>query len=544
MAAKAVAARAKAMGDERLMGDIIAENGDRQGAESPDWPSVPPRSAPEGWGREKRDSPSSLDVYSRGMRMGFLLAILAYAAVLWAVAAFGLRRKPEGLEGFFLASRRLGAGRLAFTLCASWIGAASLLVSTDEAFRSGASAVWIVGVPAVVTLLALAALVRPIRAATGLTLSGLIRDRYGRAAGAATTVLIVWYMVLLAASQMVAAGPFLGAFLGTGPIISLLIAAGLVVVYSAAGGLQAVARTHVVQFALLVAGVIGMVLSLVSRVSWADVRAAAAASGKSNYFNALAGADRGVLIALSFALAWTISPIAWQRLQAAKSEAASRRGALAAALLLSGFYAAIVAAGMLFLPLFPGGGTGVPLVTRFVGLESGRFLGGLVFVTVLAAILSTMDAALNTGAFTLTRDLLGRGGRSAAASAERHPLVLARASTAVLAAAALLAAARLGDILKTLGLASAIMAEGLLVPGLAALFLKKRAPLAGLLSLLAGGGYALAGFLADAGFLRLSLPPWPRSLPQGLVLGAGGFLAGLLLARLRPRRVRPGTPAA
>jgi SSS family solute:Na+ symporter len=477
------------------------------------------------------------------MRTGFLLAILAYAAVLWAVAAFGLRHKPDGLEAFFLASRRLGAGRLAFTLCASWIGAASLLVSTDEAFLSGASAVWIVGVPAVATLLVLAALVRPIRAATGLTLSGLIRDRYGRAAGAATTVLIVWYMVLLAASQMVAAGPFLVAFLGTGPFLSLLLAAGLVVVYSAAGGLQAVARTHVVQFALLVAGVAGMIVSLASRVSWTDVRAAAAASGRSHYFDALAGADRNVLIALSFALAWTISPIAWQRMQAARNEAASRRGTLAAALLLAGFYAAIVAAGMLFLPLFPGGGTGVPLVTRFVGLESGRFLGGLVFVTVLAAILSTMDAALNTGAFTLTGDLLGRG-KSTDSPAWRRPLVLARASTAILAAAALLVAARLGDILKTLGLASAIMAEGLLVPGLAALFLKKREPLAGLLSLLAGGGYALAGFLAEAGFLRLSLPPWPRSLPQGLVLGAGGFLAGLLLARLRLRPVRPGTPAA
>lgn len=477
------------------------------------------------------------------MRTGFLLAILAYAAALWGVAAFGLRRKAESLEAFFLASRRLGPGRLALTLCASWIGAASLLVSTDEAFRSGASAIWIVGVPALVTLLALAALVRPIRAATGLTLSGLIRDRYGRAAGAVTTVLIVWYMVLLAASQMVAAGPFLGAFLGTGPFLSLLLAAGLVVVYSAAGGLQAVARTHVVQFALLVAGVAGMIASLASRVSWADVRAAAAAAGKFNYFNALAGAERNALIALSFALAWTISPIAWQRMQAARSEAASRRGTLAAALLLVGFYAAIVAAGMLFLPVFPAGGTGVPLVTRFVELESGRFLGGLVFVTVLAAILSTMDAALNTGAFTLTGDLLGLG-KSTDAPAGRRPLVLARASTAVLAAAALLVAARLGDILKTLGLASAIMAEGLLVPGLAALFLKRRAPLAGLLSLLAGGGYALAGFLAEAGFLRISLPPWPRSLPQGMLLGAGGFLAGLLLARLRTPRDRAGTPAA
>lgn len=483
------------------------------------------------------------------MRTGFLAAILVYAAVLWAVAALGTRRGAPGLESFFLASRRLGAGRVAVTLCASWIGAASLLVSTDEAYRAGAGAVWIVGVPAVVTLLALAGLVRPIRAATGLTLPGLIRDRFGRAAGTATTVLVVWYMTLLAASQMVAAGPFLGAFLGTGPLPSLLIAAGLAVVYSAAGGLRAVARTHVVQIGLLVAGVAGMIVSLVSRVSWADVSAAAEAAGRAGYFDALHGGGRNVLIALSFALAWTISPIAWQRLQAARSEASARCGALGAALVLGGFYAAIVAAGMLFLPLFPDGGTGLPLVSRFVGLEAGSALGALLFVTVLAAILSTMDAALNTGAFTLAGDLLGRGRvmeapAGSSAAEPRRALLVARGATVALAAAAFLVAARLGDILKTLGLASAVMAEGLLLPGLAALALKRPAPLAGLLSLLAGGGHALVSFLAEAGLVGLSMPPWPRSLPAGVLLGAAGFLTGLALDRLVRRPAAAGPPAA
>ena len=62
------------------------------------------------------------------MRTGFLLAIAAYASVLWAA---GLRApgRRAGFESFFLASRRLGPARVAFSLCASWIGAASLLVS-------------------------------------------------------------------------------------------------------------------------------------------------------------------------------------------------------------------------------------------------------------------------------------------------------------------------------------------------------------------------------------------------------------------------------
>jgi solute:Na+ symporter, SSS family len=474
------------------------------------------------------------------MRTGFFLAVAAYVGVLW-LAGLGLRRRPGSLESFFLASRRLSASRVAFSLCASWIGAASLLVSVDEAYRDGARAIWIIGLPAVATLLVLTALTRRVRAVAGLTPSELMRDRYGRTAGTLTSVLVVWYMTVLAASQMVAAGPFLGAFLGTGPVPSLLIAAGIVMAYSTAGGLGAVARTHVLQFILLVAGVGAMALSLASRTSWGAVRAAAAASGKGAYFNPLAGGGRNALIALSFLLAWTISPIAWQRMQAARSDAASRRGTAGAAVLLGLFYAGIVAAGMLFLPLVPGGGSGVPLVTRFVSEGSGTFLGGLVFVTVLAAIFSTLDAALNAGAFTLTKDLLAR---NAGAGEGRRPLALARYVTAGLALAALLIAARLGDILRTLGLASTIMAEGLLVPGLAALFLKERAPLAGLLGLTLGGGYALASFLADSGLRIVPLPAWPASLPLGAGLGAAGFLAGLALERRRRPRPGPGNPGA
>ena len=494
-------------------------------------------------------------LYSQGMKTGFLAALAAYAAVLWAagLAFRGGRRSgaAAGPEAFFLASRRLGAFRVAFSLCAAWIGAASLLVSTDEACRDGLSAAWIVGVPAVVTLLVLAVLAPRVRAASGETLSGLMAARYGRAAGGLTTGLVVWYMTVLAASQMAAAGPFLGTLLGAGPFAGLAVAAGIAVVYAAAGGLQAVARTHVVQFGLLLAGIAALVSSLAGRTTWGAVRAAAAAAGKTGYFDPLAGGGRNLLVALSFVLAWTISPVAWQRLQAARGAGSARRGALAAALLLGLFYAGIVVAGMLFLPLFPDGGAGVPLVTRFAALEAGRLVGGLVFVTVLAAILSTMDAALNAGAFALAGGVHGRDAAPSPASApvsppvpSARPLLRARLSTVALAAAALLIAARLGDVLRTLGLASAIMAEGLLVPGLAALFLKRRAPLAGLLALILGGGHALAAFLGETGLRIVALPPWPRSLPLGVGLGAAGFLTGLAVERLRARRLRPPRPAA
>jgi hypothetical protein len=67
-----------------------------------------------------------------------------------------------------------------------------------------------------------------------------------------------------------------------------------------------------------------------------------------------------------------------------------------------------------------------------------------------------MAAAVNSGAFLLTRDLL-RYGRPGGEGFS--PVVMGRAATLFVGAAAFFAAARFGDILKTLGLASKIMAE-------------------------------------------------------------------------------------
>ena len=465
------------------------------------------------------------------MKLGFLAAVLVYAGLILG-AGLLVRKKPGSLDSFFLGSRHLGPARIAFSLCAGWIGAASFLVSTDQAYREGLSAYWIIGLPSVVTLLLFLPLTRAVRNMGGSTIPDRMEARYGPAARPVTTVLIVWYMTALAASQMVAAGNFLKAFLGLPYLACLAAAAAVVLAYAAAGGFLAVVRTHAIQFFLLISGAVALVVSLTLRSPWAAVKPAAARLGRAGYFDFLAHGRRNGLIALSFVLAWTISPIAWQRIQAARSEASARFGLTAAAAVLALFYGGVVLAGMLFLPLFPGAAPAGPLVSEFIASRTGPLLGGLIFVAVLAAILSTMDAAVNAGAFTLAGDLVRyrRAGGPVA-----RPVALGRAATLLVGALAFLLATRFQDILKALGLSSEIMAEGLFVPGLLAVLMKRRAPLAGLLSLAAGGTYALLGFLAGAGLLSWPLPAWPDSLPLGLALSAGGFVLGLVLEKLKAR---------
>jgi SSS family solute:Na+ symporter len=370
----------------------------------------------------------------------------------------------------------------------------------------------------------------PIRRLDVQTLPGLIEARYGRAVRYAASVLILWYMIVLAASQMVALGQFLRPFLGLPYVWSLGLSTAVVLVYLLSGGLFSVVATDVLQCLLLVGGTAGLSVYL-ARAS--GIRAAALAAqqaGHAGYLHFFHDGQRNALIALSFVLAWTISPIAWQRVQAARSVRTARRGLLAAAGAFILLYGLVVFIGILSLPFFRGPDLGHPLISEIIASEAGIGLGVILFVAVVAAILSTMDTAINTGAMTLTRDIYyGTPGRNEADS--RAAVGAGRLATLLVAVLAFGIATRLQSILLTLGLASEIMAEGLFVPGMAMFVLKKRTPLAGALSLALGGGFALLSFLSALHLLPLGLPAWPYSVPYGLGLSAAGFGAGYLLER-------------
>ena len=343
------------------------------------------------------------------MRSGYFVLFAGYLALLLAVGLVFTRRMKSA-EDYFLAGRRLSGRLICVSLTASWFGATSILISTDEAFAGGISAIWIVGVPAVATVLLLAVLFAGrVHRLPVLTWSDLVELKYGRLVRHLASGLLVWYMAMLAASQMSALGLFLRNFLDVPYGWALGAGTAVVLVYTALGGLRSVIWTDVLQFALLLAGVLALYFWASGQSSWPLVAARAAEAGKSGYFNLFHDFGRNALMALSFTLAWTISPIALQRIRAARSAAAARRGLGATAAALLGLYVLIVGIGVLSLPLFPGriaGAGGAPLVAEIAGGRAGFALGGLVFVAVLAAILSTMDTAVNAGALVLNRDVI------------------------------------------------------------------------------------------------------------------------------------------
>lgn len=462
-------------------------------------------------------------VISGFVKIEFLLFLIGYFILILGVS-FIFSKRMKSLEDFFLASRNLPAFLVFFSLSASWFGSASILVSTDKAFDTGLSSFWIMGAPAILTVLLLAFLLtRPIRRLPIVSLPDLVEMRYGRAVRHMSSVLIIWYMAVLAASQMVAIGTFLRSFLGISYFWSLVLGTSVVLVYSIFGGFLSVAVTDGLQFILLAAGVFGLFFFLSGPSSVKEISLYASELGKPHYFNIFFNFKENLLIVLSFTLAWTISPIAWQRIQAARSDSSARKGLFAAAGTLFILYWIVVFIGMLSLPLFFFQGINGPLLSEIISSKAGAFLGGILFVAVAAAVMSTMDTAINTGALSLTRDVFQQ---IFPRSQGKEIVLAARLSTIFVGGVAFLVATRFQSILKTLLLASEIMAEGLFIPGIAMVFLRRKLPLAGFLSLLLGGGYSIVGFLCELNLLPLSWPSLPYSVPYGLGLSLAGFLVG------------------
>ena len=461
---------------------------------------------------------------NRGMTAGYLLLFAAYLGLLLAVG-LGFTRRMKSAEDFFLAGRRLPWGLVFVSLTASWFGATSILVSTDEALRTGVGAIWIVGFPAVATVLILAVVFAPrLHRLPVLTWSDLVELRYGRTVRHLASGLLVWYMALLAASQMSALGLFLGSTIGLSYGLALAVGTAVVLIYTALGGLRSVVWTDVLQCLLLLAGMTALLITAAGKSSFSEAAALAESSGKAGYFDLFHDFGKNGLMFLSFTLAWTISPIALQRIRAARSAAAARMGLGATAAALSGLYLLVVAIGLLAFPLFPAGTGDRPLVAAIAG-TGGFALGGLVFIAVLAAILSTMDTAINAGALVLSRDVI----EQVHPRAKDRPVFWGRMATVLLAAAAFLVALKLRSVLKTIGLSSEILAEGFFIPGLAMIFLRGRYPRAGLLSVCGGGGFAVLTFLEASEVISLGLPTWPFSLPLGLLINAAGFGLGMML---------------
>lgn len=344
-------------------------------------------------------------------------------AVAWAlfgclIVTVGIgwlaRSRVEDVEDYVVAGRRLPLALAAPTLLATWYGAGTLLVATDEVRARGLSAIALDPLGAgLCLLLAGMWLAKPLWSMGLVTLPDLFARTWGRRAERLGAALMVPGYVGWVAAQLTALAGVLSLYLDLPLPLGIGIVAVVGVGYTLAGGMWAVALTDAVQAAVMAVGV----AILTGTVLWR--------LGDGSLVGGLQAAWAGtppshrVLVPPGEAGAWVAALAAGslgnlpgqdltQRLFAAESAQTARRASLLAGVAYLVLGAGPVLLGLAADQLAPGHGD-EPVLPLLAGLLLSPGMAAVLVVTVVMAVLSTLDSALLAPAAVIARNLHGDG---------------------------------------------------------------------------------------------------------------------------------------
>jgi len=189
---------------------------------------------------------------------GILLGVLAYIALQFAVAIWVSRRiKTE--SDYILGGRQIGLSLAAFSVFATWFGAETVLGSAGRVYSDGLSGAqgepfaYAVGIIIMGLLFAV-----PLWRRGLVTFGDLFRDRFSPGVERLTVILLVPGSVLWAAAQIRGFGQIMGTTTGMSVSASITLAAAIVVLYTAAGGLLADIYSDFVQGIAIIIGLVAM----------------------------------------------------------------------------------------------------------------------------------------------------------------------------------------------------------------------------------------------------------------------------------------------
>jgi solute:Na+ symporter, SSS family len=405
-----------------------------------------------------------------------LAVIILYFVLILGAGYWGLRRARTA-DDFLVAGRRLGPFMYTGALSAVVLGGASTIGGIGLGYDFGISGMWLV-VWIGLGVLALGVLLSTRLSRLGLyTVSEMLELRYGQATRLVSAVIIAAYALMIAVTSTIAIGTVLGVVLGLSPTTAILFAGGVVVVYTAAGGMWSITLTDVVQFCIMTVGIFFALLPVV--VVRAGGLGGMADALPASYFDVGAiGGETIFTYFLLFFFGLMIGQDIWQRVFTARNPQVARWGSVAAGVycLLYGIAGALVgAAAKVLLPDLAVSDNAFARVTTDV-LPVG--ISGLVLAAAMAAVMSTASAGLIASSTIVANDVYG------AFAPPGHDRVMAsRVAIVLLGLATLGISVAVSDVVGALTVAYDLLTGALFVPIVGALFWRRATAMGALASI-------------------------------------------------------------
>lgn len=441
-------------------------------------------------------------------------------------------RRQITTEEYFVGGRDMGAWHIGLSVVATDVGGGFSIGLGGLGFTMGLSGSWLLFTGLVGAWLSAVLLVPKVWEMghrLGLrSYPGYLEQRFdGRVRTAAAVLSAVGYAAFVG-SQILAGATLSAAAFRIDLQLAVWIMAGVVVGYTALGGLQAVVYTDMVQWGVLLGGLTFAALpaGYYEVGGWSGLREKLPAG----HFDLFAVPASTVAVwMLSIIPIWFIGMTLYQRIYASRDVKTAKRAWYLAGLLEWPVMAFVgVSLGMMGRAMFPGAKPemGLALLIRDV-LPVGVM--GLVMAAYFAAIMSTADSCLLASVGNLVDDLYLRHVNRKAP--ERRVLSLTRMLTIGVGFGSVLIAMLVPTVLEAILLSYAIMVSGLFAPTLGGLLWKRVSSVAALASMVAGAG----------GLVLLKIAPDLNPLVDPILLAmAASAVVLVVVTWLVPARASQG----
>jgi solute:Na+ symporter, SSS family len=422
------------------------------------------------------------------------VVVLIYFAVMIGAGYWGMRR-ARNAEDYLVAGRRLGYFMYIGCLGAVVLGGVSTIGGIALGYENGISGMWLVfwigmGV------IALGVVMSTRLSRLGVyTVAEMLENRYGPASRLISALIIAAYALMVAVASTIAIGTVFNVILGISATLAILIAGGIVVAYSVAGGMWSITLTDIIQFCIMTVGIFFLLLPIVVVRAGGFSGMQEALPG--SYFSLSAiGGQTIFTYFLLFFFGLMIGQDIWQRVFTARSPQIAQWGSVAAGVYCLLYAIAGALIGTAARVILPDLATPDNAFARVVTEALPIGIIGLVLAAALAAVMSTASAALLASSTILANDVYA----GFVARGEHNKVLVSRVTTLLVGVGVLVTSVAVNDVVGALTVAYDLLTGALFVPIVGALFWRRATTAGALASMVAGSVVVVVFMVVDGLF--------------------------------------------
>ena len=343
-----------------------------------------------------------------------LLIIIVYFALTMAIGILA-SRKTKSSDSFV--GSGMGVFAIVCVACGQWLGGTATTGCSEYGFTSGISGWWYTIANGVGMLMMGLFFAEKYRKYGSVTIPGIIEKVVGPKSRTVCSVLLIFVMLAVGLSQMIAAGKLGQSLLGLDFTVSCLIFAVIFIVYTMSGGMDSVEATNKLHIGFMYFGMIlAVFLALHELGGWGGFKSTLdtidAAEGTRHFSMTGIGASEVVSQIVASVLSAGAAQASIQPVLAAKDPKVAKKACLISVLVvvpfglfttMLGMSARVMSETGLLAPIQDAKMAYTTLIMHFPPV-----VGGIILASILAAVLSTVSPIILAAATMFTKDIYQR----------------------------------------------------------------------------------------------------------------------------------------